>query len=373
MASTTMTSSNSLTLKRWEMETWLQAMQNSVVGHLFNRGAVYYAEELTKANKGDQTTFSYAGKLTNVPIGEGGTLDGNEEALDLNSHSMAINVCRLGVLNPNDSTIEQQRTNVNFAETARKQLARRAVELLDASALYQLAGANPTTLTLNGTTYNSSNITFVQGLNSVVAPTSERIIRAGGAASDQALTSSDKMSLDLIDYALEQISRSDQPIDMLDGNTFDLFLSPEQMVDLMHDSSTKIQWSGVELAKVAAGGDNMLEERFSNNLVCAGKHRNVYIYEAPRTAYGVNGSTGAVIPTVRRAVLVGRDALSFASPFGGRVTDADVPIKYFAQLKDYEYYKGIEARMVYGMKKMSPSNEQDIGSFVISTYAASHS
>ena len=65
-------------------------------------------------------------------------------------------------------------------------------------------------------------------------------------------------------------------------------------------------------------------------------------------------------------------SLSFASPFGGRVTDTDVPVKIFFQLTDYVYYKGSEARLIYGMKKMSPSNKDDIGAFVISTYAAAH-
>lgn len=376
MSTTVMTSTNSLTVKRWEMETWLQALQNTVFGHMMTRGAIYTPEELIGSNKvGDQVTFAYAGKLLGVPVGEGGTLDGNEEALDLKSHNMVMNVSRLGVLNPNVNTIEQQRTYVKFDEVAKRQLQRRVAELVDTSVLYQLAGAAPTSLNIGGTSYaNSTDLLHVQGHNSIVAPTSNRIIRAGGRANDQSLTSSDKMSLDLIDNALEAASLTLQPVEMLDGNTYDLYLSPEQIVDLMHDSSGKVQWFNVQLSVAErSADDNAIENRFKNNMVCAGKYRNVYIYEAPRTPYGVNGSTSAVITTVRRGLLVGRDALSFASPYGSRLSDNDVPVKFFAQMKDYDYFKGMEARMIYGAKKMTPTGKDDIGVIVISTYAASHS
>lgn len=373
MATTTMTSANSLTVKRWEMSTWLQALQATGLGHMMNRGVIYFPEELIGGKTGDQTTFAYAGKLTGVPIGEGGTADGNEEALDLKSHSMLMNVSRLPVLNPNVNTIEQQRTNVNFAEVTKAQLARRIVELVDTSLFYQLAGAAPTSLSIGGTTYSSAaDLLHVQGHNTPTAPTSGRIIRAAGRANDQSLTSADKMTLDLIDAALEAADTSTQPLDYLDGNEFDLYCSPEQVVDLMRDSSGKVQWYANNLAALTGGKDEMITNRMKNGMVSVGKYRNVNIYQAPRVAYGVNGSTSAVITTVRRAVLVGRDAASFASPFGGRLTDKDVPVKYFLQFKDYDYYVGMEARLIYGLKKMSPSGKEDIGVIVISTYAATH-
>jgi uncharacterized protein DUF4043 len=375
MASTGMLTSNNLTVKLWEKKAWLQAMQRAVLGHAFNRGSVYFPEKLKGANAvGDSVTFPYVGKLIGIPIGEGGTGDGNEEALELENFSMVMDVCRLLVLNPNKDTIEQERTTVDFEVNTRKALTKRAVELLDASFFYQLAGANPTSLTINGTTYSTaSQMLFVQGLNTPIAPTTNRQIWPNGWTNDQSLTANDVMTLDMIDYALEKIDRSDQTIEMLDGDTYDLYVSPEQLVDLQQNTVGKIQWFNIELAKIIGQNkDNMIENRFQNKMICAGKYRNVYIYSAPRVAYGVNSSTSAVITTVRRAVLVGADAIAFASPFGGRVTDTDVPMKFFFQLKDYDYYKGSEARMIYGMRKMSPSNKDDIGVMVLSTYAAPH-
>ena len=376
MSNTQMLTGNSLTVKLWEKTAWVQAMQRTALGHVFNRGCVYFPDKLMGKSTvpGDNITFPYVGKLTNIPIGEGGTADGNEEALSLQNFQMAINVSRIPVLNPNTDTIEQQRTVVEFETNTRKVLAKRAAELLDTSMFYQLAGANPTSLTINGTTYSTaSQLLHVQGNNTPIAPTSNRQIWANNQTSDQNLTSNDYMTLDLIDIALEKNERSDQPIAPLDGDTFDLYISPEQLVDLQQNTTGKIQWFNIELAKIIGeNGENSIEHRFKNKMICAGKYRNVYIYSAPRVAYGVNSSSSAVITTVRRAVMVGEDALSFASPFGGRVTDKDVPFKLFFQLKDYDYYKGIEARLLYGLKKMSPTNKDDIGTMVISTYAASH-
>jgi hypothetical protein len=376
MSATQMTSANALTVKVWEKQGWIQAMQRTALSHMFKRGAVHFPEKLMNKNssKGDSLTFSYVGKLTGMPLGEGGTLDGNEEALSLQNATHVINVTRFGVLNPNEDTIEQQRTMVEFSPTTRKLLAKRAAELIDTSMFQQLAGAAPTSLTINGTTYaTTANLLQIQGNNTIIAPTTNRILWQNNQANDQSITSSDTMNLDIIDYALEFNERSDQPIAPFADDTFDLYLSPEQITDLKQNTTGKIQWFNYALAQIIGEtGSNKFENRFEKNMVCVGKYSNVNLYMAPRVSNGVNSSTSASISTVRRAVLVGEDALTWASPFGGRVTDKSVPLKFFTQLKDYEYYKGEEARLLYGLKKLSPTNKDDVGVMVLSTYAAKH-
>jgi Protein of unknown function (DUF4043) len=374
MASTSMTSSNALTLKLWATEDWVNPGQRVSFGHMFKRGSVHFAEEfLGQKARGDQITYDYTNKLTGIPVGEGGTLDGNEEALNLGYFSMAINVTRIGMLHPNDGTIEQQRTLVDFPERSRKLIPARHMELLDTAVFYQLAGAAPTSFTLNGTTWSGNNRLFVWGHNTPPAPSANRILRAGGAANDQSLTSSNTFTLDLIDYALEQIELSNQPIKMFADDTYDLYLSPEQYTDVKQDSSGKIQWFNQALAYGASGKYDQLEGIMFDTMPCLGQYGRVNIYMANRVAYGVSSADSSVITTVRRAVLVGKDALTFASTFGGRPSDKSVPLRYIAQLKDYEYYKGLEGRMIYGLKKTVATNSDDIGVFVIATYAAPHS
>lgn len=374
MSSTTMSSTNALTLKLWATEDWINPGQLCVYGHLYSRGAVFYAEEfLGQKARGDNITYDYTNKLTGIPVGEGGTLDGNEEALNLGYFSMSINVTRIGVLNPNDDTIEQQRTLVDFPERTRKVIPNRHMELLDTACFYQLAGSYPTSWTQNQTTWSGNNRLFVTGHNVPVAPSTDRIIRAGAAATDQALTSSNTFTMDLIDLAEEAIDISNQPMQMLSDMTYDLFVSPEQFTDLKQDSSGKIQWFPMALARATGGDSSQIDGYLFNKMPCLGQYGSVNIYKASRVAYGVNASDSSVITTVRRAVMVGKDALTFASPFGGRPSDKSVPLKYFSQLKDYDYYKGLEGRMIYGLKKTVASNSSDIGVFVISTYAAAHS
>jgi hypothetical protein len=367
-----MTTTNELTRKAWATKDWVNPGQRVVFGHLFSRGAIFYTDVFEGAKgRGDQVTYSYANKLTGIPVGEGGTLDGNEEALDLGSFKMSINLTRVGVLNPNDDTIEQQRTLVSFPETTRKVIPNRLNELLDSSVFNQLAGFDPTSYTANGTTWSGTNKLFVQGHNTPTAPTTNRILRAGGGANDQAITSSNTMTLDLIDFALEDIDLSDQPIKRFADGTYDLYISPEQLTNLKQDTSGKILWFNSQLAKITGGKENQFEQNLFDTMPCAGEYAGVNIYSAPRVAYGQRSDTSAVITTVRRAVLVGKDALTYGSPFGK--PDDSAPFRYFDQLKDFGYMKAMEGRMIFGLKKTVATNSEDVGVYVIATYAAANS
>lgn len=372
MSATSMTSANALTLKIWANEDWINMGQRTAIGHMFARGIIFSAEEFKgQKSRGDQITYNYANSLTKVPVGEGGTLDGNEEALNLGSFTMAINVTRIGVLNPNDDTIEQQRTLVDFPATTRQLIPKRHYRLMDVSAFQQLAGAYPTSFTVDGTTWSGANRLFVTGHNEPPAPSSDRIYRAAGVANDQSITTSGTMIMDYVDYALEAIDNSLQPIEMLDDNTFDLFLAPAQYTDLKQDTSGKIQWFNMANARAAGGDSSQLDGMIYDTMPCLGQYGRVNIYSAPKVAYGVSSADSSVITTVRRAVLLGKDALTYASPFGSNPSKA-APLKYFDQLKDYGYYKGLEGRMIWGLKKTVATNSSDIGVYVISTYAAAH-
>lgn len=379
MAITSMLTGNPLTAKLWSRLGFVDMYKNTAFGRMVQRGTIMKAEELSRAEAGDDVTFNFTGILTGTGIGEGGTLTGNEEALDLQSFSMQYNVFRHAVASPNDDTIEQARTLVRFEERARELLPQFHASRLDASVFNQLAGVNSTTITVDGTVYSGTDRTFVQGLNTINAPTTNRIIRAAGAANDESLTSSDTMTLDLIDAAVEQLQRTYPYAGALENQEFDLYISFEQEVDLKRDSSGRIQWYTNYLSVLEGGmiRDNPIMTGSKYGTMAVGRYANVNIIPTFRVATGVNSGTSAAITTVRRAVLCGRNALSFASRFGGELMDAkadqdgNVPFKFSTQLKDYDYIKGIEARMIYGVKKIQFDSE-DYGSTVIATYAAAH-
>jgi len=364
----------------WAKQSWIQTTQRSVLGHMFNSGVVYRPREFEGQNIGQTLTYAYIGKLLQPGLGEGSTLDGNEEALNIGDFNMRVGMIRIGVLNPNDEdTVESVQSNINFEQETRSLITRSMVEKLDYSVFNQLAGATYTSVTLGGIPYSSTgvnNILNVTGQNPVIAPSATRILRAGGVANDQSITAAGKMTLSLVDYAVELLGNSDQPVDFLDdGFMYELWISYEQYTDLKQDADSPITWYNNALAMAAGGNSDALTGRnlFRNDIKPVGEYAGVRIYVSPRVAYGVNSGNNAAIPTVRRAVLVGRNALSFASKMGtGRVTDTSVPFVFKVQLKDYEYYKGIEGRFIGGIKKNTPSNGSDIGVVVIATYAAPH-
>lgn len=380
MAITSMTSANALAVKLWSQQAFADMMKKTSFGHMLRRGALRREAELDRARAGDQITLSFVGNLLGLGMTEGGTLEGNEEALDLQGRSMVFNVVRHAVAMPNKDTIEQQRTFVDFGLESRKQLAKWQASRVDASVFNQLAGCNATTLSVDGATYSGSKLTIATGLNTVDAPTANRVIRAGGAASDQALGSSDTFSLDLVDAAVELAGRTYPNIEMLDNDEFDLYISHEQLTDLKRDASGKITWF-TNYSNAAAGGminGNPIFDANGLGPKPVGKYANVNIYVSSRIANGVNtGSSNAVLPNVRRAVLVGANAASVASKFSGAFTEGraneagEVPLKFFTQLNDYDYNMGLEARMIYGVRK-NVFDGEDFGSIVISTYAGAH-
>ncbi len=381
MAITTMTTTNDLTVKLWELQGFLDIIKPTAFGRMARRGSIKRAEKLDNAEAGDEMTVSFTGLLTGQGQTEGGTLVGNEEALDLQAFSMKYNVVRHAVSSPNTDTIEQARTLVPFYKNSREQLIKWHASRVDASVFNQLAGVNSTTITVDNSVYSGSARTIVQGLNTINSPTSNRIIRAAGAASDEALTSSNTFSLDLIDAAVEKLMGSYPTSGSLDNDEFDLYISYEQLTDLKRDTSGKIQWYAINLQELAGGNINNNPITVGNayGMKPVGKYANVNIIPTFRVAYGQNSSTSAAISNVRRAVLVGANALYFASKFSGAIekdftpkqNNVNVPLKFFEQLKDYDYERGLEARMIYGVKKTQFDGE-DFGSVVISTYAAPH-
>ena len=306
MSTTVLDATSNSTVAKWEKKTWIEVYQQTAFGMIAASNGVYDASSYFRNDngRGDNITFDYVAKLTDVPLGEGSTAFGNEEALDIGTHNMAINLTRIAVSNPNNGSIEQQRTNIQFDEVTAMHLAARAAELIDSSMFNQLAGVNQTSFTLNGTTYSGSDRLQVQGHNVPTAPTADRIIRAGAAATDEALTSGDTFGLDLIDFAIEEIMANDQPMKPCQDGYFKLFLHPFQVVDLKQDSTGRIQWYQNQLAAEAGGKESKLVLPYSDKPVELGVYNNVKIYQAPRVPQGQNSTTDAVITTA--AIVTGK-------------------------------------------------------------------
>lgn len=370
MGVTSQLTGDSNTIKKFSATEFIDMYKKNSFGHIESLGAVHNAPELTGTNAGDQITIPLINRLTGTGIGEGGTLVGNEEGLDKEAFQMTTGIFRHAVLNPNKQTIEQNRTTVDFDRVSTELLKDFHNSRLDTSMFSQLAGSTANTITVDGTAYTSGKRLFVQGLNTPVAPTTNRIARAGGAATDQALTSTDTMNLDLIDDALVSIQGTYPTMKPLRNGMFACYLSYQQAVDLQRDSSGQIQMYQLEQSKMQGGKDSVFtnKDAYYAEDKAWGYYKNVEFYSSNRIADGQNSSTAAAITTVKRAVIIGQRALVYGSPYG-TLSKGNVPLRMFTQLQDYEYYKGGEGRMNYGLKNVVQDSE-NLGTYVISTYSA---
>lgn len=377
MAVTQQLSNDPTTVLQFSTVAFVDMMKRTSFGSIASTSAVYEAKELNGSRRGDRITIPLVNILTGVGVGEGGTMVGREEALNHEAFSMSTGVFRNAVLNPNSETIEQERTYVDFDPVSQELLTEYHGSRLDASVFNVAAGCTATTITVDGTAYTGSNRLFVQGFNTPTAPTSNRILRAGGAANDQSLTSVDTMTLDLVDDALVTIMGTYPTMKPLENGMFRMYMSYQQRIDLERDATGQIQMYQLELAKMQGGKESIYTDADSYYAESRpwGRYKNVEFYCSTRIANGQNSSTAAQITTVNRAVIFGKNALVYGSPFGtmsGRGNKNGVgtpPLRMFVQLSDYEYYKGREGRMLYGLAK-TVQDSQDLGTFVISTYAA---
>ena len=379
MAITPMNRGDILNVELWSSQLrFVEMMKRFQFGHMAARDILVRAEELDRAEAGDKITVQQIGRLTGQGIGEGGTLEGNEEALDLQGFTMVFNTFRHAVAYYGKSTSQGSRSLVRFQEEAETALRNFHGSRLDASCFNQLAGLNSTTITIESTVYSGTARTFVQGLNSIAAPSANRIVRAGGAANDQSITSSDKMTLDLIDVALEKLQTTQPTAEPLDGQEFDIFLSHQQALDLRRDTTGAIQWYTNYLSAMEGGviNDNPIKTGDAYGTKPIGKYQNVNLYTSNNVSAGESAADSSSISTVRRAVLCGKGALMFSSKFSGALTGDETtggaaPLQFFREDRDFQYVEATEGRMLYGVKKQTFDSE-DLNSIVISTYGASH-
>lgn len=340
-------------------------------GYAVQRGIVDVTDEL-KGKRGSTISVPKASLLAGTGLGSTGTLDGNEEGINNSTQTMVVNEFAHAVLNPTDLKIQHHETYLEWDDIAQKLLTGFMVSRKDAGFFQQLAGAYSTTITVDGTSYSGTNRLFVAGLNSVLTPTTNRVVRAAAAGDDQSLTSADTITLDLVDEAIQLLEDNYPNAEPADDGFLDLFVSHAQAKALIQDSAGRIQLYQIGLAQIQGGKDSqtIMKSGFSGNksMVLVGTYRNVKIWACKRVAKGVNSSTSAVISTVQRAILCGQKAAKYASYFG-TPTPKNPAVRMSSQLKDYDRWQGTSAHTIDGLVK-NQLNSEDEAVVVISTYGA---
>lgn len=365
MARTEFGINHPLAVKVWSKALNAEAFRKTFIGKFVGQSEDALIQEKVdlKKSAGDKITCGLNIQLTGDGVLGDATLEGNEEALRFYDDSLFVDQLRHATRI--DGKMTEQRVPYNLREVSKNRLADWWARRMDESFFNQICGYTP-----------QSDVKRT-GLNAVSAPTTNRILRAGGGANDQAITSSDVFTLNMIDKArvlAETASIENgtgpliRPIRYEGSDYYTMFLHDYQVYDL-RTSSTAGQWQDIQQSAMQ-GGDVRNNPIFTGAL---GVYNGVVLHKANRVTEGVNSSTGATISTVRRSVLCGAQSATIA--FGSE--NGEDRYSWKEEMFDYQNQFGVSAGSIFGLKKTkfvpqddSSTNAEDFGTVVVSTYAA---
>lgn len=297
-------------------------------------------------------------RLTGDGKTEGETAEGEGESLSIYNDALYINELGHVVGVKSGHTIDQQRVPFNLREQAKSGLGEWWSDRTSISFFNQVCGNTAET-----------RVKYT-GLQATSAPTSGRIIRAGTASTDQALTSSDIFTLDLIDQAVEMAkvgSTMIRPIRIGGQPKYICYLHPYQVTSLRTNSASG-QWLDIQKAALA-GGAATKSPIYTGAL---GEHNGVILRSSQDVTQGCNSVTATTtVANTRRAVLLGAQAavVGYGRQDG---QSKDTRYRWNEELLDHKRKLEVSAWSIWGIKK-AVFNGADFGTLVISTYAAASS
>jgi N4-gp56 family major capsid protein len=372
MANTTFETSDALTVKKWASKLGYDVVYRTELSSMIGsdeNSIIHMKNELTKG-PGDLITFPLMKKLTGAGFTTREVAEGNGESLSLYSDSVTINELGHVVSIPNEGrSIDTQRIPIKLRQAGMNGLKTWLAERMSQTFFYHVCGYTP--INASGGKYN--------GNNTVTAPTSTRIVRrAAGAgetnSADTDIDSDDTMTLNMIDHMRELAETAASPLRPINiegnyeaggtdisGGRYVAYLHPYQVTDLRTSTDTG-QWLDIQKAAMM-GGQTSKNPIYSDAL---GEYNNVILKKANHVTEGVSAA-GATVSTVRRAVLLGAQAVSLAYGKDGGPTTYN----WNEELLDHKRVLEISTFCIWGMVK-NVFDSADFGVIVGSTYAAAH-
>lgn len=355
MATTSYGVNDALAVKLWSKRLDVEALADTQFARFMGSTAGSLAQIMTETEKGpgDQVTWGIRMLASGEGKTENETLEGNEESLTKYSDNLVINELRHAHRVRSEKTIDAQRVPYDLREECYESLKDWFADRLDTVFFNQLAGNTAQT----NTKYT--------GFNSALAPSSNRLFRAGAVANDQALGSSNTFTLSLIDKCVNRAKTADtliRPVKGLGKNIdYVMFIHPDQTLSLRADASTAGNWFDLQMKRLQGG------EGDSNGIYdgAIGVYNRTLVVEANRLPKGVHSTSGAEVANTRRAVFCGAQSLGVA--FGKK--GGKTKFNWVEDLFDYEHELGVAAMNIFGMKK-TRYNGEDYGTITVATYAA---
>lgn len=308
----------------------------------------------TQKGAGDRVTVTLRMQLTADGVLGDGTLEGNEEALTTFTDNLFIDQLRHAVRSAGKMT--EQRIPWSIREESMMGLKDWWAGRMDVAFFNQVCG-------------NTAAIdTRFTGNQAVIAPDAQHIFRPNSRANDQSLTTGDEMTLNIIDELataakLGGVSTEGpviRPV-KVDGEDYYVLVMHTRQARQLRTNTATGQW--LDIQKAATTGDGS-----KNNPIFTGAlgvYNGVVLHESTRITNGVNSSSGAVVTTARRCVLLGAQAAAIGFGKGYSFENFD----WNEELFDYGNQLGVEAGAIFGMKKLR-FNSADFATIVGATFTS---
>ncbi|MFA6039889.1 MAG: N4-gp56 family major capsid protein [Methylophilus sp.] len=312
---------------------------------------------------GDQISFDLVLQLKGKPTSGDNTLRGNEEDLKFYTDSLYIDQQRHGV--NTGGKMSRKRTIHNMRDIARVRQSEYWARLFDETIFMYLSGARG----VNTNFIEDTDFTGYAG-NAFVAPDSLHLLYGGTATSKATVTSSDKMSLGLIDRTVARAKTMGrgssgvpaiQPVKIDGESHYVLVMHPFQEYDLRAVSGST--WIDIQKAAAAAEGRN--NPLFKGGL---GMYNNVILHEHESVItysdYGAGTNLNAA-----RALFMGRQAgvVAFGSVGTGLRFD------WNEEMEDRGNQLVVTTGTIFGIKKTAftiDGTSRDFGVVSLDTYIA---
>lgn len=327
----------------WSRDVWKQARDASFISKLMGKSAnapIHRITELTKSEKGARAVITLVTDIEGDGVAGDTRLEDREEVI--NAYDRVVRIDQLRNAHRTTGRMTDQRTIINFRETARDQLAYWLGNRIDQLALLTMAGIGYG-YNMDGTARSSTTFANLDFAADVTAPTTDRHFNwtaTGLAAGDVTQATIAVPSWDMIVEARAKARNTYMRAVKGDGGDelFHLFLSPDAEAKLKLDtdylaaarSALPRSKSGNELW---AGADT----RVIDGIVIH-SHRLIPNFTVS-TAFAGEGTAGVTGCT---ALLIGAQALAMA--------DLGVP-GWTEEMYDYKNQKGIAIDKILGFLK----------------------
>ena len=344
MADTSYGVNHPLAVKVWARKLLHEAMKQTWFSKFIGSGsdALCYMKNDLEKGPGDRIRVGLRMLLTGAGIQGDNTLEGEEEALVTYTDDLLIDQLRHAVRSA--GKMSEQRVPFSVREEARMGLTDWWADRLDTAFFNQLCG---------NTAVSDTRYT---GNNSTLAPTAG--VYGGDQGTEASLTASTTNALTLRDFdkavaIAKTRSPMIRPIKVGGDEYYVAFLHTNAVYQLRGQTSTG-QWADIEKAKVQGGKESGI---FTGAI---GVYNNVIFHESTRLPNTVDNAANT---SFRRAVLAGAQAMCI-----GYGQDGGSSVSWTEELFDYKNKLGVEAGMIFGMKK-AQYNSADYGVITMAGYA----